>query len=118
MSGSACSSQYYVSTGQNHLVFDNQLTVSIFPVNVDNYGSVYRSACHENAQFPLRDSEVGMTSIHADTYLREYPYDWLLQTLYSGEMDCNLAVGLSVIFAGTLVARHDYNLHYSCKRFS
>jgi len=52
-----------------------------------------------------------MTSFQADTQLREGPYDRLLQTLYSGEMDCNLTVELSVISARTLVAGHDYNLH-------
>jgi len=72
---------------------------------------VYRNTCHENSQLPLRNTKVGMTSFQADTQLREGPYDRLLQTLYSGEMDCNLTVELSVISARTLVAGHDYNLH-------
>jgi hypothetical protein len=93
-------------------VLDNLPTPSydLFPF-IKNYGSVFGGTCHENAQFPLRNSEVGIAAIHADTHLREYPYDWLLQTLYSGEMDCKLTIELSVIFASTLVARHDYNLH-------
>jgi hypothetical protein len=82
-----------------------------FSAALSNYGSVYRNTCPSNAQFPLRNSEVGITAIQADTYLREDPYDWLLQTVYSGEMDCNLTVELSLIFASTLIARHDYNLH-------
>ena len=68
-----------------------------------DYSSVYRSTCHENPQFPLRNAEVGITTLHADTKLREGPYDRLLQTRYSGEMDCYLAVELSVIFASTQV---------------
>jgi hypothetical protein len=94
------------------LPIDNLLTAcAISSRQIDNYCSVYRSIFHENAQFPLWNSEVGITAIQADTQLREEHYDWLLQILYSGEMNCNLAIELSVIFASTLVARHDYNLH-------
>jgi hypothetical protein len=51
-----------------------------------------------------------MTAFQADKQLREGPYDRLLQTRYSGEMDCKLTIELSVVFGSAPIARHDYQL--------
>lgn len=65
---------------------------------VQSYSTLHSSTLHEHAQFPFRNGELREATLQTDRKLWKHPYNGLVQTLESGEMNGDFSVELALVF--------------------